>query len=126
MTGNGIVSGFTTEMAEDGRARTELRLSQPATVQQAYVLEPIEDQPARLVVDLITTTADDFDARAAADLANSLSQQPSDGGAPASEAAAAPTSSAEAAPASVADVPAPSVAPPPSSGGESSAVADLR
>jgi len=126
VTGNGIVSGFTTEMAEDGRARTELRLSQPATVQQAYVLEPIDDQPARLVVDLITTTADDFDARAAADLANSLSQQPSDGGAPASEAAAAPTSSAEAAPSSVADVPAPSVAPPPSSSKESSAVADLR
>ena len=102
-------------MAEDGRARAELTLSQPATVQQAYVLEPIDDQPARLVVDLITTTPDDFAARAAADLANSQSRQPPDATAPSSEAAVAPPSSAEPASSSVAELPSSSVAPPPSS-----------
>ena len=76
LTGPGIVAGFTTTMAEDGRARTELTLSRPAAVQQAYVLEPIDDQPARLIVDLITATPDGFKAQVAADLANSLSRQP--------------------------------------------------
>jgi N-acetylmuramoyl-L-alanine amidase len=71
VSGNGLIAGATTALAEDGRARTELMLSQPATVQQAYVLDPIGDQPARLVVDLIPTTDADFKARAAADLANS-------------------------------------------------------
>jgi len=41
-------------------------------VQQAYLLDAVGDQPARLVVDLVTTTREDFAARAAADLANAL------------------------------------------------------
>jgi N-acetylmuramoyl-L-alanine amidase len=71
VTGTGLVGDFSTVMAEDGRARTELTLTQPATVQQAYLLDPIAGQPARLVVDLIPTTEGDFEARAASDLANS-------------------------------------------------------
>ena len=94
VSGNGLIAGATTAMAEDGRARTELMLSQPATVQQAYVLDPIGDQPARLVVDLIPTTDADFKARAAADLANSQAG----GGDPAG--ASTPTASANPPPAS--------------------------
>lgn len=70
VSGTGIIAGFTTSMAEDGRARAELTLNTPALVQQAYMLDPIDDQPARLVVDLVTTTPSDFKARVAADLAS--------------------------------------------------------
>jgi N-acetylmuramoyl-L-alanine amidase len=94
VAGNGIVASFTTSMAEAGRARTELTLNQPATVQQAYLLDPIGDQPARLVVDLITTTQTDFTARAAADMAAARSR--GDLPSPAEPASEAPPSSTSA------------------------------
>ncbi len=75
VAGKGIVSGFKIEMAEKGRARTTLELSQPAQVQQAYFLDAVVDQPARLVVDLITDTPENFAAKVAADLAASLANQ---------------------------------------------------
>ena len=75
VAGKGIVSGFTVEMADVGRARTILTLAQPAQVQQAYVMDAVADQPARLVVDLIPDTADGFKARVAADLAASQALQ---------------------------------------------------
>lgn len=73
-TGQGIVASFTTSVAAEGRIRTELLLTTPSAVQQAYVLDPVGDQPARLVVDLVATTREDFAARAAADLANSINR----------------------------------------------------
>jgi N-acetylmuramoyl-L-alanine amidase len=72
VAGTGVVAAYTVEMAEGGRARTLLALSQPAQVQQAYVLEAVADQPARLVVDVILDTPENFAARAAADRAASL------------------------------------------------------
>jgi N-acetylmuramoyl-L-alanine amidase len=75
VAGEGIVSGYTANLAEPGRVRIELGLRTSAMVQQAYFLDPVEDQPARLVVDLVTTTAEDFAARAAADLANSIGRE---------------------------------------------------
>jgi N-acetylmuramoyl-L-alanine amidase len=74
VAGNGIVASFTTTMTEDGQARAELTLNQPAVVQQAYMLDPVADQPAQLIVDLIGTTELDFKARVAADLASSISK----------------------------------------------------
>jgi len=74
VAGTGIVASYTVAMAEAGRARAELTLSQAAVVQQAYVLEKSGDQPARLVVDLIVTSELDFKAHAAADLANSIAR----------------------------------------------------
>ncbi len=73
--GTGIVQTYTIEMAETGRARTLLILNRPAQVQQAYVLDAVADQPARLVVDLILDTPEAFAARVAADLAASLANQ---------------------------------------------------
>jgi len=73
VAGNGIVASFTTAMTADGEARAELTLNQPAVVQQAYMLDPVADQPAQLIVDLIGTTELDFKARVAADLASSIS-----------------------------------------------------
>ncbi|MBK8083219.1 MAG: N-acetylmuramoyl-L-alanine amidase [Devosia sp.] len=75
VAGKGIVSRFAIELAEKGRARTTLELSQPAQVQQAYFLEKVADQPARLVVDLIADTPERFAERVAADLAASLANQ---------------------------------------------------
>ncbi len=81
-------------MAADDRVRVELVLTVPSLVQQAYLLDAVGDQPARLVVDLVTTTREDFAARAAADLANSIvagrarcdtSPRPSPSEAPSSE-----------------------------------------
>ncbi len=73
--GKGIVRGFKVEMAEKGRARTTLELEAPAQVQQAYFLEKVADQPARLVVDLIPDTAQNFAEKVASDLAMSIANQ---------------------------------------------------
>lgn len=73
--GQGIVAAYLVEMAEMGRARAVLTLNMPAQVQQAYVLQAFDDQPARLVVDLIPDTAEGFAARVAQDLANSQAIQ---------------------------------------------------
>lgn len=73
VAGQGVVSSYSIEMAEGGRARTLLVLGEPALVQQAYVLDAVADQPARLVVDLILDTPTNFAARVATDLAMALS-----------------------------------------------------
>jgi N-acetylmuramoyl-L-alanine amidase len=74
VAGQGVVASFTTAIAGDDRVRVELLLTTPAMVQQAYLLDAVGDQPARLVVDLVTTTPEDFAARAAADLANTITR----------------------------------------------------
>ena len=74
--GSGLVSGYTVGMAESGRARAVLVVAQPAQLQQAYVLDAFADQPARLVVDIIPDTAENFAKRAAADLAAATANSP--------------------------------------------------
>ncbi|MCF1742731.1 N-acetylmuramoyl-L-alanine amidase [Paradevosia shaoguanensis] len=78
VAGEGIVASYNVEMAESGRARTTLTLSAPAQVQQAYVLDPFADQPARLVVDIIPMDPAGFAAKVAADLAASTVKQQAD------------------------------------------------
>ncbi len=102
VAGEGIVANFTTTIASDDRVRVELMLTTPAVVQQAYLLDAVGDQPARLVVDLVTTTPQDFAARAAADLANSIDRTvpdavtaPAQPSAPASEEAPSSAPSSE-------------------------------
>ena len=75
VAGEGIVDSYTVEMAEPGRARTLVALDIPAQVQQAYVLDAVADQPARLVVDFILDTEEGFAARAAADLAAAVANR---------------------------------------------------
>jgi N-acetylmuramoyl-L-alanine amidase len=74
MAGKGIIQSFATAMAQAGRARVELALNIPAVVQQAYFLDAVGDQPARLVVDMIPTTPEDFAGRVAADRANAMAR----------------------------------------------------
>jgi N-acetylmuramoyl-L-alanine amidase len=76
VAGTGIVASYTLEMADTGRARTILVLAQPALVQQAYVLDAIADQPARLVVDLVLDTPEGFAKRAAESLAAAMAMDP--------------------------------------------------
>jgi len=64
----GVISQYRVEQAGPDRVRTTLMLSGPAQVQQAYVLDPFEDQPARLVVDIIPASAEEFAANVAKDL----------------------------------------------------------
>jgi N-acetylmuramoyl-L-alanine amidase len=72
----GVVSEYLTEQAGPDRIRTTLTLSAPAQVQQAYVLDAFDDQPARLVVDIIPATSDEFAANVAKDLAASSAVAP--------------------------------------------------
>ena len=72
----GIVSDYVVEQAGPDRVRTTLTLSEPAQVQQAYVLDAFEDQPARLVVDIIPATDAEFTANVAKDLAASATAAP--------------------------------------------------
>jgi N-acetylmuramoyl-L-alanine amidase len=73
---DGIVSAYTVEIAQEGRARATMMLAQPAVVQQAYLLDAIGQQPARLVVDLVLTSADEFANRVADDYAAALAKDP--------------------------------------------------
>ncbi|MBN9346752.1 MAG: N-acetylmuramoyl-L-alanine amidase, partial [Devosia sp.] len=109
VAGQGIVASFTTTIAGDDRVRVELTLTTPSIVQQAYLLDAVADQPARLVVDLVTTTPEDFAARAAADLANSIDRVVPD--AVASAEPVAPSSEPSPAPSSEAVAEAPAAAP---------------
>lgn len=76
VAGTGVVSAYTVEIAQEGRARATLMLAKPAIVQQAYVLDAIGEQPARLVVDLVLTSADEFANRVADDYAAALAKDP--------------------------------------------------
>lgn len=81
--GEGLISEYVVEQAAPDRVRTTLTLSAPAQVQQAYVLDPFEDQPARLVVDVIPATAEEFAANVAKDLAASDAVPPAAASTPA-------------------------------------------
>ncbi len=94
--GEGIVGGFSVEILEEGRVRTWLALKVPAQVQQAYVLEPIDDQPARLVVDLVPTSESAFLAAAERDLKATVAKlAPDVAPPPPADSGAAPTVSAD-------------------------------
>jgi N-acetylmuramoyl-L-alanine amidase len=75
VAGGGIVAKYAVELAEPGRVRTTLELATPSQVQQAYILDAVGDQPARLVVDLITDTPEHFAEKVAADLTASAANQ---------------------------------------------------
>lgn len=76
LPGDGLVSAFVIEQVAADRVRTTLTLATPAQVQQAYVLDAFEDQPARLVVDIIPATAQEFAANVERDLAVSATTTP--------------------------------------------------
>lgn len=68
---NELIASYLVEQAAPDRVRTTLTLAAPVQVQQAYVLDPFEDQPARLVVDIIPADAETFAANVERDRAAS-------------------------------------------------------
>ncbi|RDE09234.1 N-acetylmuramoyl-L-alanine amidase [Pelagibacterium lacus] len=59
-SGEGLVSGYSKGPAGTDRVRVELALAAPVQVQQSYILEAFEDQPARLVIDLVPDSEANF------------------------------------------------------------------
>lgn len=53
--GRGLVSAFRFGVVANGKSRIVLDLARPAVIDQIFVLQPVDDQPARLVLDLIGT-----------------------------------------------------------------------
>jgi N-acetylmuramoyl-L-alanine amidase len=72
----GLISAYAIEQAAADRVRTTLTLTGPAQVQQAYVLDAFDGQPARLVVDIIPATAEEFAANVERDKLASESVAP--------------------------------------------------
>jgi N-acetylmuramoyl-L-alanine amidase len=60
--GDGLVTAYGVDAQGDERVRVTLSLAGPAQVQQSYILDAFEDQPARLVIDLVPDTAENFAA----------------------------------------------------------------
>jgi N-acetylmuramoyl-L-alanine amidase len=62
VTGRGLVSGWRYGLFARGRSRIVLDAVEPVKIDKAFVLPAVEDQPARLVVDLVKTSPEDFRA----------------------------------------------------------------
>lgn len=60
--GSGLVSGYEVLATGPDRVSVTLALAGPAQVQQSYILDAFEDQPARLVIDLVPDTPENFAA----------------------------------------------------------------
>jgi N-acetylmuramoyl-L-alanine amidase len=88
--GRGLVSDYRYGLIAPGKARIVLDLSGPVEVVNTFVLDPVSSEPARLVVDLVPTSAEAFAKAATNDrpqrLAHNATQSPGgpriDGGLP--------------------------------------------
>lgn len=58
--GRGMISAFRFGQISPGKSRVVLDVTEPVEVDKSYVLPPENDQPARLVVDVVATTRDAF------------------------------------------------------------------
>ncbi|SCW92455.1 N-acetylmuramoyl-L-alanine amidase [Ancylobacter rudongensis] len=58
--GRGLVAAYRFGLFAPGKARIVLDVTDPVTVDKAFVLEPMDDQPARLVIDLVKTDRASF------------------------------------------------------------------
>ncbi len=65
-TGRGLISAYRFGLISRGKSRIVLDVTGPVRVDDQFVLAAVADQPARLVVDLVTTTPTAFAAAAAA------------------------------------------------------------
>src|SRR5262245_43806660 len=58
--GRGLIKAFRFGLVMQGGSRMVIDLARPAQVDMAFVLDPINDQPARLVLHLTATDRDSF------------------------------------------------------------------
>ncbi len=59
-TKRGLVSNYRYGVFAPGKARMVLDVSEPVAIDKAFVLDAVDDQPARLVLDLVKTDAASF------------------------------------------------------------------
>ena len=71
----GLISEVNFQRASADRIRSWIILNSPAQVQQAYILDNFENQPARLVVDIIPATKEKFMQNVNADLQYSIAKK---------------------------------------------------
>jgi N-acetylmuramoyl-L-alanine amidase len=58
--GRGLIKAFRFGLVMQGGSRMVIDLARPARIERAFVLDPANDQPARLVLELATTDRDAF------------------------------------------------------------------
>jgi len=83
-TGRGLVKAFRFGLVMQGGSRIVLDVTGPVRVDKAFVLDPVDGQPARLVVDLVAADRDSFmrnlaienQARRASTSANRAEREP--------------------------------------------------
>jgi N-acetylmuramoyl-L-alanine amidase len=59
-SGRGLIKAFRYGLVMPGGSRLVLDATGPVRIDKAFVLEPVDDQPARLVLDLVATDRDSF------------------------------------------------------------------
>lgn len=58
--GRGLISAYRFGLFAPGKARLVIDVSGPVTIDKAFVIDPVDGQPARLVVDLTKTDRESF------------------------------------------------------------------
>lgn len=62
--GRGLISAYRYGLFAAGKARIVIDLREPALIDKAFVLPPVDEQPARLVIDLVRTDPENFQKHA--------------------------------------------------------------
>src|SRR5262249_34137524 len=65
--GRGLIKAFRFGLVMQGGSRLVFDLAKPAKIEKAFVVDPIESAPARLVLDLVPTDRESFLRRTAVD-----------------------------------------------------------
>lgn len=65
--GRGLILDYRYGLIAPGKARIVLDLAGPVDIVNTFVLDPVAPEPARFVIDLVPTTAPEFEAAAARD-----------------------------------------------------------
>ncbi len=65
--GQGLVTQYRYGPVDDGHSRIVMDTAGPVLIDKAFLLKPKDGQPARIVVDLVKTTKEAFDAKLAAE-----------------------------------------------------------
>ncbi len=59
-SGRGLIKAFRYGMIQPGRSRIVIDLTGPATIDKTFTVDPSDGQPARLVIDAVPATRDEF------------------------------------------------------------------
>lgn len=70
----GLVSQYRFGPVDDGHSRIVLDTTGPVLIDKAFILNPKDGQPARIVVDLVKTTEQTFAEKSAADTASAAAE----------------------------------------------------